>query len=160
MAAIVRKSLKGLRSTAFTAASADDLDGTTDGTQAILVSGGTRVLILQDNVGTAGTAGIDVVERSHDGGVTWVADDTVLPLTQDDTTGTVLASGALNAAGVEPTTVITSAWTAGPWDGPVYLRIGRKTTTTSGTTWVTGAPRVYFVLFGGNHSGGAPSTLA
>lgn len=158
MAAINRRSMRFLRSTQVTLATADDLDGTTDNTQAYNVTGCAKVLIIQDNSGTAGTAGIDVFEVSHDGGTTWAADDTVLALSSDDTTGTIIASGALNAAGVEPTRY--AAWTAGPWDGPTAIRIGRKTTTTSGTTWVTGAPAVYAVVFGGKDNGGAPTALA
>lgn len=158
MAAIVRRSMSVLRSTAFTAATADDLNGTVDGTQAVNVSGCKKVLILQVNDGTAGTLGVDVIERSFDGGVTWSADDTVLPVAQNDTTGTVQASGALNSAGTEPT--LYAAFTAGPWDGPTYLRVARGGSGASGTAWTTGAPSVLFVLFGGNHSGGAPATLA
>lgn len=158
MAAITRKSLRGLRSSIVTLATADDVDGTTDNTQAYDVSGCSRVLIIQANDGTNGTAGIDVVEVSHDGGTTWAADDTVLPLSANDTTGTIQASGALNSAGSEPT--LYAAFTAGPWDGPTAIRIGRKTTTTTGTTWVTGAPSVKMIVFGGTHSGGAPTALA
>lgn len=158
MAAITRKSLAGLRSSVVTLATADDLDGTTDNTQAFDVTGCSRVLIIQENSGTSGTAGIDVVEVSHDGGTTWAADDTVLALASNDTTGTIIASGALNAAGTEPT--LYAAWTAGPWDGPTAIRIGRKTTTTTGTTWVSGSPAVKMIVFGGKHSGGAPTALA
>lgn len=141
-----------------TLATANDLDGTTDNSQAYDVTGCERVLILQVNDGTDGTAGIDVVEVSHDGGVNWAADDTVLLHSSDDTTGTVLANGALNAAGVEPATVRAGVFTAGPWDGPTAIRIGRMTTNTSGTTWVLGAPSVSMIVFGGSHNGGAPST--
>lgn len=158
MAAIVRRSMELLRSTAATLATADDLDGTTDNTQAFDVTGCKKVLIGQINNGTLGTAGVDVIEVSHDGGYTWAADDTLLPTSENDATGTVLASGALNAAGVEPT--LSTYWTAGPWDGPTAIRCGRKTTTTTGTTWVTGAPTVTLVAFGGKHSGGALTALA
>lgn len=158
MATISRRSLELLRSTAVTLATADDLDGTTDNSQAYDVTGAKKVLIMQIANGTAGTAGIDVIEVSHDGGVNWAADDTVLPVAQNDTTGTIQTAGALNAAGVEPTTVLGGTFTAGPWDGPTAIRCGRKTTDTSGTTWVTGAPTVSMVVFGGSHNGGAPST--
>ena len=158
MAAITRKSLAGLRSSIVTLATADDLDGTQDNTQAYDVTGCSRVLIIQANDGTNGSAGIDVVEISHDGGGSWAADDTVLALSSNDTTGTVIANAALNAAGTEPT--LYAAWTAGPWDGPTAIRIGRKTTTTTGTTWTTGAPSVKMVVIGGKHSGGAPTALA
>lgn len=158
MAAISRRSLQALRSTSVTLATADDLDGTTDNSQAYDVTGALKVFIFQVNDGTAGTAGIDVVEVSHDGGVNWAADGTVLLHSSNDTTGTVLASGALNAAGVEPATPRAGWFTAGPWDGPTAIRIGRKTTDTSGTTWVSGAPSVSMIVVGGSHNGGAPST--
>lgn len=158
MAAINRRSMANLRSIAATLATADDLDGTTDNTQAFDVTGCLKAFITQINDGTNGTAGIDVIEVSHDGGVTWAADDTLLPLTANDATGTVLASGALNAAGVEPT--LSTTWSAGPWDGPTAIRCARKTTTTTGTTWVTGAPTVKLWIVGGTHSGGALTALA
>ena len=157
MAAINRRSLDSLRSTSVTLATADDLDGTTDNTQAYDVTGCDRIL-LSSFQGTLGTAGIDVLEVSHDKGITWTADDTLLLHSSNDTTGTVMASGALNSAGVDPVTNLTGLYTAGPWDGPTAVRIGRKTTDTSGTTWVTGAPSVTMIVFGGAHNGGAPST--
>jgi hypothetical protein len=160
MTAINRRSLRFLRSTAATLATADDLDGTTDNTQAYDVTGCAKVLIIQVNDGTNGTAGIDIFEVSHDGGVTWAADDTVLLHSSNDTTGTILAAGALNAAGTEPATVLAGVFTAGPWDGPTAIRIGRKTTTTTGTTWITGAPTVVAYVFGGKDNGGAPTALA
>lgn len=142
-------------------ATLDDLDGITANlTQAVDVSGALRCIIYLDNTGAAGTAGIDVVEISHDLGVTWVVDTTIMLMTANDNTGTILASGALMAAGVEPTTTKTSIWKSGPYFGPTAMRIGRKTTTTNGTTWVTGAPEIGVFLIGGKHSGGAPSFLA
>jgi hypothetical protein len=158
MAAIARRSQRAAISRAFVLATGDDLDGTTDNTQAVNVTGAARVIITQANEGTAGTAGVDVVEVSHDGGATWAADDTVLLATANDFSGTILAAGALNAAGVEPTTFATSIFKAGPWTGPTALRIGRKTTTTTGTTWVTGAPLVTCYVIGGGT--GTPSALA
>ena len=159
MAAIARRSLEGLRSTSVTLATADDLDGTTDNTQAYNVTGCSRIL-LSSYQGTLGTAGVDVLEVSHDGGVNWAADDTLLLHSSNDVTGTVMAAGALNAAGVDPVTNLTGLYTAGPWDGPTAVRIGRKTTDTTGTTWVTGAPSVTMIVFGGSHNGGAPTALA
>lgn len=129
-----------------TLATADDLDGTTDNTQAFNVTGAQRVFVVQVNNGTNGTAGIDVVEISKDGGVTWSAATDVLPLAQDDSTGTVQASGALNAAGAEPAQA--AIFKCGPYEGPTAIRIGRKTTTTGGTTWVTGAPSVLVFTVG------------
>ena len=141
-----------------TLATADDLDGTTDNTQAFDVTGAQRLIISQWNVGTLGTAGIDIIETSPDNGVTWTAVTDLVPGTGDDFSGTVAAGGALNAAGVEPTTVAT--WRCGPYDGPTAIRCARKTTTTAGTTWVTGAPLVTVQAIGGNHEGGALAALA
>lgn len=157
MAAIVRNSMRFLRSTQVTLATADDLDGTQDGSQWYNITGCARVLITQDNSGTAGTAGIDVIEISRDGGKTWAADTTLLAMSADDTTGTVLNNGALNAAGVEPTRY--TSWTAGPYDGPTAIRCTRKVAdNASSAAWVTGAPAVYMTVFGGRENGGAPST--
>ena len=133
----------------FTLATADDLDGVQDNTLSADITGAQRILIYQDNTGTAGTAGIDGIEISHDGGSTWAAPTDILLCSANDTTGTVLATaGLLNAAGVEPTTVVTSLFKAGPYDGPTAIRCVRKTTTTIGTTWVTGAPNVSVVAIG------------
>jgi hypothetical protein len=140
MAAIRRRSLRGAVGVQTTLATADDLDGTQDGTQNLDVSGCAGAIIIQHNNGTLGTAGIDVLEQSTDGGITWIACDTVMLLSANPFTGTVVASAALNAAGVEPTNM--AVFKAGPFRGPALLRIGRKTTTNLGTTWVTGAPTV------------------
>lgn len=157
MTAIARRGRILPVSRIFTLATADDLDGTQDNTQAMVVPGGSRVIIEQVNNGTAGTAGIDVVEISHDGGSTWAAATDVLAIDSNDSTGTILAAGALNAAGVEPT--LSSTFKAGPYSGPIAIRIGRKTTATTGTTWVTGSPTVRAYLVGGN-TGGVPVALA
>lgn len=137
-------------------ATADDLDGTTDNTQAYDVSGATRVIIVQVNDGTAGTAGIDVVEISHDGGDNWEKCNTLLAIDSDDSTGTLVANAALNAAGTEPTGA--AVFKAGPFEGPTAIRVARKTTDTNGTTWVTGAPSVYGFIVGGTT--GAPAALS
>lgn len=155
MAAIARRSIAVPISTAAVLATADDLDGTSDNTQAFDVTGATRVVVIQHNSGTAGTAGIDVVQISHDGGKEWAADTTVLPMSENDATGTIQASGALNAAGVEP--VNYAAFKCGPWEGPTAIRINRKTTE-GGTTWVTGAPQV--VAFAIGKTSGALTALA
>lgn len=139
-----------------TLATADDLDGTTDNTQAYNVTGAQRVIVVQVNDGTNGTAGIDVVEISKDGGTTWSAATDVLPVAENDVTGTVQASGALNAAGAEPSKA--AVFKCGPYEGPTAIRIGRKTTTTSGTTWVTGAPSV--LMFTVGQTADAPTALA
>jgi len=157
MTAITRRGRLLPVSRIATLATADDVDGTTDNTQAFAVPGGSRVILVQHNNGTLGTAGIDIVEISHDGGTTWAAATDVLAIDSNDSTGTVLAAGALNAAGVEP--VNMAVFKCGPYSGPVSIRIARKTTTTTGTTWVTGAPAVTAFFVGGN-SGGAPAALA
>jgi len=146
MTAIVRRGLLAKIPAAFVLATADDLDGTTDNTQACDVSGTLRVLYVQINNGTDGTAGIDCIETSTDGGTTWAADATVLALASNDATGTIVVAGVLNAAGVEPTGA--AVFKGGPYEGPTLVRCGRKTTTTGGTTWVTGAPTVWAVRIG------------
>lgn len=140
----------------FTLATADDLNGTSDGTQFMLVPGGSRVLIEQIDNGTAGTTGIDVVEISKDDGTTWAAATDVLAIDSDDSTGTVLASGALNAAGVEPASKVAT-FKCGPYSGPTALRVSRGAAGT-GTAWTTGAPTVRAFLVGGN-DGGAPDAV-
>lgn len=138
---------------------ANDLDGTASTRRAIFVDGNTRVIIFQDNDGTAGTTGIDVVCVSNDGGVTWAPEpNTGLAINSDDTAGTVLAGGALNAAGVEPTTVKASLFKFGPFEQPCYLRIARKNTVTGAAAWTTGAPSVLAFLVGPN-GGGALATI-
>lgn len=146
MTAIRRRSLAAVVSRVAELATADDLDGTTDNTQAFDVTGALGVIIYQVDDGTAGTAGIDVIEESPDGGVTWAACDTLLAIDSDAASGTLVADAALNAAGVEPTGV--AVFKAGPFEGPTAIRCGRKTTTTTGTTWVTGAPTVNMVAIG------------
>jgi hypothetical protein len=156
MAAIHRRSQRAPVSRLFTLATADDLNGTSDNTQAYDISGAGRLLLIQDNAGAAGTAGIDVLEISYDGGENWEAVDDLLPIDADDKSGTVQASGALNAAGVEPTRY--AVFKAGPYSGKVAIRISRGAAGT-GTAWVTGAPAVYGFLVGGN-TGGQLTALA
>jgi hypothetical protein len=149
--------MRGLVSRQFVLATADDLDGTSDNTQAFNVTGCSGVIIFQVNDGTAGTAGIDVLQVSHDGGSNWAADDTVLAIDANAVSGTIAAGGALNAAGVEPATVLAGVFKAGPWEGPTAIRISRKTGE-GGTTWVTGSPSVTAVAIG--LTAAAPSALA
>ena len=158
MTAIHRRSLVSPISRIAVLATADDLDGTTDNTQAFDVTGVKRLIIVQENSGTAGTAGIDIVEYSKDGGHTWAAAADVLAVDSNDATGTILAAGALNAAGVEP--AAGAVFKAGPFEGPTAVRIGRKTTDTTGTTWVTGSPKVYCFAVGGAHAGSTLTALA
>ena len=158
MAVVSRRGVRSPISMDCVLATADDLDGTTDGTQAYDVTNCDRAIIAQINNGTLGTAGIDVIEVSHDGGDTWAADDTLLAVNSNDATGAVIALAALNAAGVEPTGV--ALFKSGPYSGTTAIRCGRKTTTTTGTTWVTGAPTVKAWIIGGSAPAGAGSTLA
>ena len=65
---VARRSIRAAVSKTETLATADDLDGTTDNTQAYDVTGVDRLIIVQVNNGTLGTAGIDKVEYSKDGG--------------------------------------------------------------------------------------------
>ena len=152
MTAISRRSLVAPISIPFTLATADDLDGTDGGTQWFDVTGAARVLIWQIDDGTAGTAGIDVLEVSHDEGKQWVADLTVLPVAQNDTTGTIKAAGALNAAGIEPATIEVGLFKCGPYEGPTLIKIARDTSgrglNGTGTDWVSGAPTVLGMVVG------------
>lgn len=132
-------------------AKADDLDGSDVASLAIDVSGDEALVIVQSNDGTAGTAGIDVVEFTRDG-VNWNAATAAkiggahLGLLKGSDL-TAVTNAALNAAGVEP--VNSAVFLLGPLGGPAKVRIGRKTTSTNGTTWVTGAPVVYGYRIGG-----------
>lgn len=162
MAAIVRRSHILPISIGAAAQDPGDLDGVQDQTNSFNVTGALRVMIVQGTVAddTAGTAGIDVVQVSHDGGINWAADTTVLPLAQNDVTGTVQALGALNAAGVEPASAAVGIFKCGPYEGPTAIRVVRDTDGFGGTDWVTGAPGVTVIAIGGNHNGGALTALA
>lgn len=165
MTAISRKSIRCPISTVVTLATADDLDGTVDNTQAYDITGAERVIVEQRNDGTPGTAGVDVIEISHDNGATWTAATDGLAISSNDGTGTVLSGGALNSAGTEA----YATFKFGPYVGQTAIRCGRKTSTitsmatydkslTAGTTWVTGAPSVRMYTIG--QTQGAPSALA
>jgi hypothetical protein len=162
MTAIVRRSHILPISIGAAAQDPGDLDGVQDQTNSFDVTGALRVIIVQGTVAddTAGTAGIDVVQVSHDGGINWAADTTVLPLAENDNTGTVQASGALNAAGVEPASSAAGIFKCGPYEGPTAIRVVRDTDGFGGTDWVTGAPGVTVIAIGGDHSGGALTALA
>jgi hypothetical protein len=171
MAAINRRSLICPIGTAVALATADDLDGVQDLTKTYDITGALRVLVMQFNDGTAGTAGIDCIEVSHDGGSEWYADDGtakvgpgLLLLSADDDAGSIVAGGALNAAGIEPATVRAGLFKAGPYEGPTLIRLQRDTsvrgTNGTGTDWVTGAPSVDLVPIGLPAGGGAISAEA
>ncbi len=110
------------------------------------VSGTERVLIVQVNNGAAGTAGRDAIEISKDNGSAWIADDTLVALADDDTSGTVIVNGLLNAAGTAPAGA--AVWKSGPHSGSTFMRCARLTGTGGGTSWVTGAPQVLAIRVG------------
>ena len=140
MAAIARRSIRARINAAATLATADDLNGVSDNSQNLDVSGAQRVIVVQLNSGTAGTAGIDVIEVSRDGGQSWAVDPTLLALASDDGTGT-LVDGVLNAAGVEPSGA--AIFKSGPHNGPTLMRCRRDNTqSATSAAWVTGAPAV------------------
>jgi len=148
MAAIDRRSVRAQIPAFKVLATADDLDGfdtesLDDGW--LDVTGAQRVIIVVLNIGTAGTAGVDEFQVSHDGGQTWAPDPTLLAGASNDNTGTIVAGGALMAAGVEPTTSALSVFKAGPYEGPSYVRVCRDTSdaqSANGIDWITGAPEV------------------
>ena len=147
MAAISRRSIRAAISKAATLATADDLNGTSDNTQAFNVAGGDRLIVAQINNGAAGTAGIDVLEYSHDGGKTWTGADDLLAIASHDATGTLVDNGILNAAGTEPTGA--ALWKVGPFEGPTAVRVTRNASVNAASAaWVTGAPTVLCVLVG------------
>jgi len=141
-----------------TLATANDLDGTTNNTQAFDITGIEGGIVIQHNNGTLGTAGIDIISYSKDGGTTWAAALDLILTSGNFFTGTTVDLGALNAAGVEPVNV--AMWTIPAQEGPTAIRCERITTTSLGTTWVTGAPTVQFIALGGKHAGGALTALA
>lgn len=149
MAAISRRSLVCPIGIPVTLATAGDLDGVQDATKSFDITGALRVIVLQTFSGTDGSAGIDVIQISHDGGSSWAADTTVLPLSENDVTGTVQASGALQAAGAEQTTApYYLGFKCGPYEGPTAIRVARDTDGFGGTDWVTGAPAVTLIPIG------------
>ena len=161
MTAVHRRSLVCPIGINVALADADDTDGTSTA-YSYDITGALRCLVMQVNDGTSATLGIDVVEISHDGGSQWYADDGtakvgpgVLPITADDDAGTIQASGALNAAGVEPATPRAGWFKVGPYEGPTLIRIGRDTSANNGTDWSTGAPSVDLIPIGVPNGGGS-----
>ena len=163
MGAIARRSAILPISKLAVLATPDDLNGVQDLTQSYDVTGAQRVLVLQVDNGTAGTAGIDAIAISHDKGASWVLDTTTVLLeSSDDASGTLVAGGLLNAAGIEPTGGTAgklAVWKCGPYEGPTYLRVYRYVTEMATTAaWVTGAPGVYVMTVG--QTTGALTALA
>jgi len=147
MVAIVRPTHAFKIPAGVTLATADDVNGTNDGSQYLDVSGKSRVLYVQINNGTAGTAGIDAITISKDGGTTFEEDETLLALASNDVTGTVVANGVLNAAGVEPTG--DAIFKGGPYLGQVKVRCARNVSDDANSAaWVTGAPTVLAITVG------------
>lgn len=138
----------------FTLATANALSGTSDGTQYLDLTGASGCIIVQSNDGTAGTAGIDIIEFSTDGGSNWAAATaanmgTTQPghagLELEDGSKAAQAGAALNAAGVEP--VNSAIFSLSAVDGPFKIRCSRGAAGT-GTAWVTGAPAVFAFRLG------------
>lgn len=156
MVAIHRRSLVCPIGITVALADADDDDGT-DQAYSYDITGALRALVMVVDDGTASTLGIDVVEISHDGGNEWAVDgSTVLLCSADDDAGTVAASGALNAAGVEPATPRAGWFKVGPYEGPTLIRIGRDTSANNGTDWEAAkAPSVSLIPIGLPGGGGA-----
>lgn len=130
---------------------ADDLNGDpTESADWLDVTGAARAIIIQLDDGTAGTAGIDVVEFSRDGGSNWAALTAAnLPgAGLKNSAGAAVTGAILNAAGVEPAGA-AAVFSAGPFDGPVLLRIVRDDAVNdTSVDWVTGAPSVQALRIG------------
>lgn len=144
MAAIRRRVLGNKVPASTILCAADDLDGAAT---TLVVTGSNRVIYAQIANGTAGTAGIDTIQVSHDGGSSYAADNTLLALASDDQTGTVVVNGILNAAGIEPTGA--AFFKGGPYVGPTLVRCARLSTDDANSAaWVTGAPAVHAIIVG------------
>lgn len=117
----------------FELAEADDLDRSVYAA-GYDITGALRLIITQVDDGTSGTAGIDSVQYSFDGGYEWEdAEDLRTIDAADDSTA--IAGGVLNAAGVEPAAGL-AVFKAGPFFGPTLVRVNAD------TDWSTGAPSV------------------
>jgi hypothetical protein len=142
---------------------ADDVNGVQDETLSYDITGASRIFVLS-MIGTPGTAGVDVLCISHDGGNTWTTAQDALLGSANDATGTILVDGALEAAGAEGITAGASLVKAGPYEGPTAVRIFRVLTVTdpkspaNSIPWTTGAPSV--TLFTVGMTSGSPVALA
>jgi len=159
MAVIHRRSIRSPISVGVVLATADDLNGVQDLTLSYDITGAGRVFVVS-TIGTPGTAGIDVVAISKDGGKTWASDGTTGLLgSANDSTGTVLVDGQLEAAGVEPITANAAVAKFGPYEGPTAIRVFRYATDMANSiAWQTGAPAVYLYTVG--LTAGSPTALA
>lgn len=135
----------------FTLAAADDINGYADTTGDLDLTGAAGAIIIQRNDGTAGTAGIDIIEFSVDGGENWSAATAANignghgGLLLEDGSAAAASGAALNAAGAEPTAA--AVFSLGPVDGQFKIRCSRGAQG-SGTAWVTGAPSVVAMRIG------------
>jgi hypothetical protein len=160
MAAIHRRSHRAPISVGVVLADADDVDGLALATHTYSydITGASRAFIVT-LTGTTGTAGVDVVCYSKDGGLTWSNATDLLLASANDVTGTVQVNGALEVAGVDPVTVPTAVFKCGPFEGPTAIRVVRKTGDATGAiTWVSGAPAVYLYTVG--QTSGSPVAVA
>src|SRR3989304_6970767 len=98
MPAIARRSVMAPVSRIFTLATADDINGVQDNTKSFDVTGALRVIVVQENTGTLGTAGIDVGSISKDGGKQWSPATDGPPIDPEDPPRTVPAGGARTRA--------------------------------------------------------------
>lgn len=131
----------------FNLAAANDLDGVQDETKTLDLTGSQGAVIIAQNSGTDGTAGIDVIVFSRDGGNSYRL-LTAANVGQGhgglrDSAGAAVAGAALNAAGAE----VNAAFIIPPPDGQFRIKLNRKTGE-FGTTWVTGAPAVQAIRLG------------
>lgn len=126
-------------------ATADDVNGTVDGTQYLDLTGAGGCLIVVRNDGTDGGAGQDVLEFSKDGGSSWLAatadnlNDRHLGLFLEDGTPAEVADAELNAT---PGTEVDAIYSLGPTKGPFLIRVARGGSGAGGIAWTTGAPSV------------------
>lgn len=117
----------------FELAAADDLDRG-DYAKGYDITGALRAIITVTDDGTLGTAGIDAVQYSFDGGSEWYDATDLLAIDSADD-ATAISGGVLNAAGVEPAAGV-AVFKCGPFYGPTLIRV------TADTDWQTGAPSV------------------
>lgn len=150
MATPNRGSIRARVNNTFVLAAVDDLNGVQDATKDLDVSGSERVIILQVSEAADNAAGLDVIEISKDGGVTWFADPTLLPGSEDDITGTVATNGGLNVAGTEPALGAVAMFKSGPHTGPTKMRCKRDGADSAAASiaWTTGAPGVHAIIVG------------
>ena len=117
----------------FPLAAADDLDRA-DYEAGYDITGALRAIITVTDDGTSGTAGIDAIQYSFDGGSQWYDATDLLAIDSADD-ATAITGGVLNAAGVEPAAGL-AVFKVGPFYGPTLIRA------VADTDWETGAPSI------------------